>query len=863
LASLLLIPVALLSGCNSQPDSAEASSFITRANTYAEQGQFRSAMVEVRNAIQADPNNVSHVMSLADIYQTIGAHEQASRLLEPWLETNPSDVALPLARSYVERGKQLSAIETLEQYSPESEEEQREASLIRAEALRISGKPSEALALFQDILTENPASQKAITGIARSHLNLNQPTLAIERVDEWNINNLPEAEPLYWKGMAQYRQNQLDMASESLTEAVGAVPGTDVFLPIRGSILTALSRVLTEQGRITEAQVYNRILAENSNSGTREQGEAAVDAIQAGNIDEAKDILRDMLKLNPDNDQAAMMLGALTAGTGDMEEGARLLTENLDPETTPTRFIRAAAMAQIDTGQREEALKALERAVQARPNDNELLAMYGILALNDPGYEEAGVVSLNKAISKEPDRVRLRLALAQHYVRKEQPEQALGQLRMAFTANPAEWNTTRTYLELLLRQGETAEAEDIRDSLLNGYGEEPSAVLIASMADAQLGNTDAARTRLEKLVEENPQSQTPKVSLAMLYAQTGENDKAVKTMIDAAIITPEAIQPLQQAGRIFARDHSVDEVKQWLREIGQENPALKMNADTLAAMINIRQGQLADARTLLEKWQSSESTVVRSATGQLLRVEAQTATRAEDYKTARAKAAEAIALEPENLGYALLPVGIYQAEGKPDQAMSALDGVEETFGKEQAIVLSRTALLRQMEGRESAYAYLLEQWQSSEDTGLMPSLIGLANTEAPASLNELTDSWLQAAPDSVAAHLARADWLMANNQEIVAASHYEQVITRQPANVAALNNLAWLLREDNPTRALELAERARELAPDNPAVLDTYGWVLHLSGRHAEARDVIEKALALAPDNAEIQGHLETVKQAM
>jgi Flp pilus assembly protein TadD len=46
-------------------------------------------------------------------------------------------------------------------------------------------------------------------------------------------------------------------------------------------------------------------------------------------------------------------------------------------------------------------------------------------------------------------------------------------------------------------------------------------------------------------------------------------------------------------------------------------------------------------------------------------------------------------------------------------------------------------------------------------------------------------------------------------------------------------------------------------------VLDTYGWILHLSGRHSEARVAIEKALALAPDNAEIQGHLETVKQAM
>ena len=97
----------------------------------------------------------------------------------------------------------------------------------------------------------------------------------------------------------------------------------------------------------------------------------------------------------------------------------------------------------------------------------------------------------------------------------------------------------------------------------------------------------------------------------------------------------------------------------------------------------------------------------------------------------------------------------------------------------------------------------------------------------------------------------------------MAANHYEQVISRQPNNVAALNNLAWLLRENDSTRAMELAGRARDLAPDNAAVLDTYGWILHLSGNHSEAKKVLRKALQLAPDNVEIKAHLATVEQAM
>ena len=633
-ASLLII-----AGCNNQTDNTEASSYISRAETYADQGQYRSALLEIKNAIQAEPNNVTHVIRLADIYQRVGAHERASELLEPWLKGHTNDVALPLARSYVERGKHLSALETLDAYTAGTPEAQLEASLIRAEALRLSGDVPEALALFSNLSDSHSSNVNAIVGVARSHLDLGQNTSAIEALESWTNLNSQNPEILYWKGIAQYRQNQLEAASATLTDAVGVLPTSDIFLPVRRDILTALSRVLTEQGKITEAQVYNRVLAENLNTGAREQSEAAVAAIKEGRIDEAKAILRDMLKLNPDNEQVALMLGALTASTGELDEGARLLTENLDPETTPTQFIRAATMAQIDTGDREEALKTLERAIEARPNDNELLAMHGILALSLSDHHDAGVASLSKALSNQPDRVRLRLALAQHYIRQDQPEQALGQLRMAFTSNPADWSTTGTYLNLLFRQGETTEAKEIRDSLLNGYKDQPSALLLASMADLQLGNTETATNRLEGLTAEHPDLQAPKVALAMLYSQTGQHDKAVKMFVDAARLSPDAIRPLQLAAQAYAQNHSVEELGQWLSSIGKENAELRLNANVLEALLNIRQGNLVEARALLNQWPDAESPTIQRAKARLLQAEAEAAARAGDYATARAKAA--------------------------------------------------------------------------------------------------------------------------------------------------------------------------------------------------------------------------------
>jgi tetratricopeptide (TPR) repeat protein len=135
---------------------------------------------------------------------------------------------------------------------------------------------------------------------------------------------------------------------------------------------------------------------------------------------------------------------------------------------------------------------------------------------------------------------------------------------MAFTSNPSDWATTSTYLNVLIQQGEKKEAGEIRDSLINGYGDQPRAVLLASLADAQLGNPGQATTRLEKMVEDNPKLQAPKAALASLYVQSGQRDKAINMLVEAAVITPDAIRPLQQAGQIYTQDHTVPEARTWL-----------------------------------------------------------------------------------------------------------------------------------------------------------------------------------------------------------------------------------------------------------------------------------------------------------
>lgn len=798
LAAMLVLP--LLTACGKQDASPDAASHMERAATYVAQGQYRSAILETRNAIQLEPASLSHRLTLVDLYMDIGAAKQAATLLEQVRGDHPHDTALPLARAYLRLRKHVSARETMAGFQPSTPEERLEADLIEGEILRQSGRPDEAEARFAPLVTAHPANPEAMEGLLKSRLDLRQNARVIDTANDWLATHPANPGILYLKGIALYRSNQLEAATESLTEAVTAIPDADVLLPVRRQVLLALSKVLTEQGRISEAQVYNQLLAENADSEVDEQVRSAITAIEENRLDDAKTILQDVLKLNPENSRIGLLLGTVEAGTGDTEESVRLLDTYLDPETSPTPFIQAATAAQVDLGQREKAYGILARALQARPNDNDLLAMHGVLALSMAEHRQEGLASLSKAIANEPERVRLRLALARYYLSQQQTQQALGQLRMAFTTNPAEWAATGLYLKLLLANHEDQEAGEIRDSLLNGYGNQPEAVILASMADLQLGEADRAQARLEQLVADHPDNDAARQALAALYTRRGlgaEAEQAYLALARQAPRSPQAAGYLQraaQAHRLVAPDTPV---RDWLGELGRSHPELRDSTDALRILASVRQGQLESARRELSEHMGNESPLYRHVEGQLLMAESQQAGRDRNWQTALAKAAEARALAPDNRTYALLEVQLLGQQGRIPEALSALDALESTLGRQ---------------------------------------------------------------PDTL---LARGTWLLQSGEEDAAAQQYQAVLEQAPDHVVALNNLAWILRERNAERALELAGRAAELAPDNADVLDTYAWILHLSGDHAQADHIIERAFALAPDNDQIKSHRSRIKQQL
>jgi Tfp pilus assembly protein PilF len=94
-----------------------------------------------------------------------------------------------------------------------------------------------------------------------------------------------------------------------------------------------------------------------------------------------------------------------------------------------------------------------------------------------------------------------------------------------------------------------------------------------------------------------------------------------------------------------------------------------------------------------------------------------------------------------------------------------------------------------------------------------------------------------------------------------AIARYRHVLELQPANVLALNNLAFALavRHNAAGDALPLARRAASLAPRSAIVLDTLGWVEHLLGGDDTAASLLAQAVRLEPGLAEIHLHAAIV----
>lgn len=98
---------------------------------------------------------------------------------------------------------------------------------------------------------------------------------------------------------------------------------------------------------------------------------------------------------------------------------------------------------------------------------------------------------------------------------------------------------------------------------------------------------------------------------------------------------------------------------------------------------------------------------------------------------------------------------------------------------------------------------------------------------------------------------------------------YNEIISNAPALARAYNNIAWgfaaneKATEKELAFAFEMAKKALTLAPEDPAAIDTMGWIFYQRKMYEESEKLLEKSVELDGGDPVALAHLIRTKFAM
>ncbi|MDZ7829137.1 MAG: tetratricopeptide repeat protein [Halofilum sp. (in: g-proteobacteria)] len=218
-AGVLALSGLLLVGCGENPDTRER---IESAREHVAEGAHRAAIIELRNVLQAEPNNATARLLLGRIYLDVGEREAAEKELRRALDLGvpAEEVVVELGRALLQRGDSARVLEdvVVEDDWPAG---------VRAEAygLRARAYVSEASeARAHEALAR---SKRRAKGRCTRYLGRVELALLRERIDDavrWmqrGVEAYPES-PSMWRARMRValEQGELEAAEQAAGRAI-------------------------------------------------------------------------------------------------------------------------------------------------------------------------------------------------------------------------------------------------------------------------------------------------------------------------------------------------------------------------------------------------------------------------------------------------------------------------------------------------------------------------------------------------------------------------------------------------------------------------------------------------------------------
>jgi len=451
--------------------------------------------------------------------------------------------------------------------------------------------------------------------------------------------------------------------------------------------------------------------------------------------------------------------------------------------------------------------------------DSRIAARTAYIALYGEQYEEA-LLALDRWQKLEPDSTELPRMYAVTYLKLGQPEKAVPYIKITLSSTRGDSTDKAMAVKQMLAKDATVADAYIVLQELNREEKNKHFMVLQSRYAAQLKKYDESLALLDEVLKIDPALYEVLIIKARILSTQGKHDEAAVLIKQVLEELPENNALRLQYARMLVEQRDLPAAVEQYSILSEKLPDDGEIILSLA-LLNIETKNLDEAiEALLHLIDIDKK--VSIANYYLGRIE---------QNQGDEKQAIAYYLRVNSGDYrfdAQLRIGVLLSIlGKPDEGLAKLEALAEKQTnwtlRVKAYLAQGEILRKQNRYKEGVEMYSQALQQNREDTTLL---------YARGLMAEKVDRL----------DMAEADLL--------------KVISKEPDNADALNALGYTLadRTARYKEALKYIERAAELVPDDPAILDSLGWVSYRLGKMDDAIKWLSKAFEKLED-AEIAAH--------
>lgn len=871
----LTLSCCCLVGCDSI-STVSTEEHIQRAKDFDSKGDFKGAIIELKNAAQQAPENPQVRLLLGGVYLRFKQGEEAAKELSYAKKLGVSgESVMPLLGEALILNKDYQRVlDDIQPVDSISKRNKARILQIRGDALLGLGKLKDGCALYnesnhidtewhkaqlglskcafaqRDIVAAQTYLQQAIklapddadSWIMLADLERRKGTLAAAKsaYDNALKANKISADALAGRASILIAMNDAKSAKQDISQLLRTYPKH--FL---GEYLEAL--ILYRENKANEAQDKLNSVLRNAPNYLPAVLLAGVIAFEQGNFQTAETHSKKVLKYIPRDVYALRLLAATQLKQGHADDAAKTL-EVLLPESSNNANVRKLAGEIALKQKKYPAAEAhFAKAAELSPENAVILAELGLsrIALGDPNaldsLQEAALIDKSGHVD---------IALILNLLQQRKYDAALiniATLEKEMPGSPIPWN---------YRGGAYLGKKDFqkaRESFTQALKLDPgfhSALNNLAQIDLREGKIDAARQRYESILSQDKTNTKAILSLAEIAQKTGKSKDYLVYLEEAHNVAPNSIQPLALLVNYYLDKGSFERALDYARQALDANPN-NPNAIALLASVQLTSGDRISALSTYKKLVS----VSPNFPGAYLSLAIAQLSNKEQSQ-ARTSIEKALQLNPAYIPALDTLLKLEIQENKPQAALSIARRLQSQYPK-SALGFEREGdilvALKRFTEAGSFYGQALARGGNSDVFIKQNRALIWSGDHKTAEQKFAARLKSNPKDNAVRSYVATYYLLMGRNRDAIA--QYEHLNRVSPNNVIYLNNLALLYQRQKDPRAIATADKALKLAPNQPGVLDTMGWLLIENGHLNRGLELLRKASIMVPQAASTQFH--------